>query len=599
MRTLKWLLMALTAGGASACSSTDNQPSAESATGEVQINLTTVPTDVNCLKVSVSGPRALTQLIDVTPGGSTSYTIGRLPVGIVTISAEAYSQLCNSVVTGTVASYVTDAPQSVRVDSVDVNTITLNLIRNGRIQVGVDFENGPTPYLVPVLAGITTKPLFTVGDTVNAKANGTPYRMVGIPDGLGAFDNGDGTFTLLMNHEITNPGGIPRDHSLPALDGGAGTRGAFVSKWKIRKSDLTVLNGSDLIQNVARFDVPTATYLAPAKGVAFSRFCSADLAPLSAWYDAASGLGFNGQLYLNGEEVTGGPAWAHALNGTSWELPRLGKQAWENLLANPATGLKTVVIGTDDTTPGTGVSGQVYLYIGTKTATGSPVQMAGLTNGTLYGIAVTGFANEGSGAGIPSGTAFTAAALGNVETQSGATLESSAIGAGVTGFNRPEDGAWDPLHPQDFYFVTTNAITAPSRLWRLRFNDVNNLQNGGTIDMLLDGTEGQLMFDNIAVDKKGHVYLLEDVGNDPHIGKVWRYTIATDQLTMIAQHNPNLFTPGASQFLTQDEEASGIIDASDVIGPGWFLVDVQAHYATDSELVEGGQLLAIFDPAAQ
>ncbi len=29
--------------------------------------------------------------------------------------------------------------------------------------------------------------------------------MVGIPDGLGAFDNYDGTFTVLMNHDIRNP----------------------------------------------------------------------------------------------------------------------------------------------------------------------------------------------------------------------------------------------------------------------------------------------------------------------------------------------------------------------------------------------------------
>jgi hypothetical protein len=28
--------------------------------------------------------------------------------------------------------------------------------------------------------------------------------MHGIPDGLGAFDNANGTFTLLMNHELGN-----------------------------------------------------------------------------------------------------------------------------------------------------------------------------------------------------------------------------------------------------------------------------------------------------------------------------------------------------------------------------------------------------------
>lgn len=44
----------------------------------------------------------------------------------------------------------------------------------------------------------------------------------------------------------------------------------------------------------------------------------------------------------------------------------------------------------------------------------------------------------------------------------------------VTAFLRPEDGVWDPNSKGDFYFVTTNAFTAPSRLWRMRFTDISN-----------------------------------------------------------------------------------------------------------------------------
>ena len=70
--------------------------------------------------------------------------------------------------------------------------------------------------------------------------------------------------------------------------------------------------------------------------MAFGRFCSADLAPVSAFF--ASGVGFNGQLFTNGEETGAeGRAWAHGLDGTSWELPRLGKASWENSVANPST----------------------------------------------------------------------------------------------------------------------------------------------------------------------------------------------------------------------------------------------------------------------
>jgi len=64
----------------------------------------------------------------------------------------------------------------------------------------------------------------------------------------------------------------------------------------------------------------------------------------------------------------------------------------------------------------------------------------------------------------------------------------------------------------------------------------------------------------------------------------------------IAQHDPQRFISGAPAFLTQDEESSGVIDMAGILGPGWYLLDVQAHYATDAETVEGGQLLAVYDP---
>ena len=449
-------------------------------------------------------------------------------------------------------------------------------------------------YLLPSLTGVVIKPFFKAGDSVNNKPDGvTPYRMVGIPDGLGALDNGDGTFTLLSNHELSTGGtpvaplGITRAH---------GSAGAFVSKWQVRKSDLTVLHGEDLIQTVQLFNKTTLTY-APGT-VAFSRFCSADLAEQSAWYDAASSTGYQGRLFLNGEESgVEGRALAHELTGTSWELPRLGRQAWENLVASPKSGLKTVVMSQDDSSL---TSSQVYAYVGTKTNTGSAIAKAGLSNGQLYGIKVTGLTAETNTTTLAPNTHFDLALLsgGNVEALTGAQLESAATAAGVTTFRRPEDGAWDPSNPNDYYFVTTSDVMTNSRLWRLRYNDVKNPETGGVIQMLLDGTEGHRMLDNITIDARGHLIALEDVGNDPRLGRVWRYTIATDSFVEIAAFNPAFFATGGASFLTQDEETSGVIDASALLGNGWYLLDVQAHYAADAELVEGGQYVAIFDPGS-
>ena len=99
------------------------------------------------------------------------------------------------------------------------------------ISTGASTES--TPYLLPATgSGVAIKPLLTVGDTVYETVEEARYKMVGIPDGLGAFDNGDGTFTLLMNQELSSSVGAVRAH---------GGKGAFVSSWVINKSDLRVV----------------------------------------------------------------------------------------------------------------------------------------------------------------------------------------------------------------------------------------------------------------------------------------------------------------------------------------------------------------------
>jgi hypothetical protein len=447
-------------------------------------------------------------------------------------------------------------------------------------------SGGPLPgpsssqsaYVVPVPEepGLVTEALLTTGDSVNKKPDGvTPYRMAGIPDGLGAFDNHDGTFTVLMNHELGATDGALHAH---------GSVGAFVSKWIIKKDSLKTVKGEDLAKTVMLWN--GSAYVAGT--TAFGRLCSGDLPAKSALYNWSTGKGYTGRLYMNGEEVGNeGRAWAHGMDGTSWQLPALGRMSWENVVASPYSGDKTVVVGLDDSTPG-----QVYVYVGQKGTSGSAIDKAGLTGGTLYGIRVVGFPNEPNATGIPAGTRFELADLGNRTNSTGGQLETDSNTALVTRFLRPEDGSFDPTNARNFYFVTTNAFNAPSRLWRLRFDDPKNPTLGGTIEMALDGTEGQQMLDNITVTENGDVLLQEDVGNNSRLGVIWRYLAATDTLEAVARHDVNRFLVGAPDFLTQDEEASGIIPAP-FLGDETYLLDVQAHYPLDAELVQGGQLLLL------
>ena len=445
-------------------------------------------------------------------------------------------------------------------------------------------NSSQTPYVVPTAAGWDVTSIMTVGDQA---ANG--YKLVGIPDGMGAYDNGNDTFTLLMNHELGATLGAVRAH---------GATGAFVSEFVINKNTLAVVSGNDLATNHQVWNTTTSSYQA-ATGTAnsFARLCSADLPAVSAFYNASTGLGTQSRIFMNGEE-TGAEGRAYgfvatgASKGTAYELPKLGKFSWENSLANPFSGNQTIVVGTDDSTPG-----QVYIYKGTKTNTGNEVDRAGLTNGNLYGVKVAGVATETSAV---NGN-FT---LEQINTnQTGALQNSESITKGITNFARPEDGHW--ADADTFYFATTGTTVAgvanTSKLYRL---DLDATVSGGTVSMVLDsasmiGTDGAVArsFDNITVDANGKIIIQEDPGNQAYIAKTWSFDPVTGQTVQILESDRSRFLTGATGYLTQDEESSGIIDVTSILGRNdgkqYYLGNMQAHYAIAGELVEGGQVYLV------
>jgi hypothetical protein len=438
-------------------------------------------------------------------------------------------------------------------------------------------------WLKPTSDAWKVTPLLNVGDAVGAKN----YRMVGIPDGLGALDNGDGTLSIYMNHEIGKDQGKNRKHF---------GRGAFVSHWKLDIASLKIIDGEDLIKQTKLWLADDKKHVnAPA--YSFNRLCAADLPALSAFYDAASGKGFNGRLFMNGEEDReGGRGFAHVVTGEqkgiSYELPYLGKFAWENAVANPSTGVKTVVMGMDDS-PG----GQVYMYVGEKRAAGNPVEQAGLMGGNLYAVKVDD-------------KRFSFANLGDVSAMSGDDLEKAGRAVNVANFMRPEDGVWDLNNPNVFYFATTDKIDGTSQLFQLTFEDIAQPEKGGAIKVVLNARDiGAQMFDNITVTGDGKVLVEEDPGDNPHMAAIWLFDPKTGKAEKVLRVAPEVFLDKNSPaFLTQDEENSGIIEVTELVRKApWFEVSkryflgaLQVHAkSSDPELVEGGQLYLITGPSGQ
>ena len=471
------------------------------------------------------------------------------------------------------------------------------------------------PYVVGSSSAVTVQSLLTTGD---AGVGG--YNMTGIPDALATWKISSRSAVLLMNHELSSDKGIVRAH---------GQKGSFVSRW-VLNNDGKLISGGDLIKSVKYWN-GSEWSSAPAAGdaAAFNRFCSGSLATPGQLRHSTtvngvlSRYGVSDPIYFANEEA-GDNSRVFGVNvntGEAMELPALGRASWENVTVASGTGVKTVTIGNED---GAVNQSQVWLYSGTKKSSGNFAERAGLTGGNTYVVRI----NDVNGDRLASDTAFRAAysrgeaapfTVASIDTTKSGTAQNTEAGLVGTGLSRVEDGHFDPNNPNVYYFLTTAGGTSNSAglssggLWKMVFNDVSNPQAGGTITLLLDSTSlprynggtglAMNMPDNLVVDGKGNILIQEDPGNNAVISRIFAYRISDGAFAEIARFDANRFTPGAPQFITQDEESSGIIDASDLLGDNTFLFDAQVHSAAElkagtgkgtvEELVEGGQLLRL------
>jgi len=477
-----------------------------------------------------------------------------------------------------------------------------------------------------VAEGVTVLPIVTVGETIDG------YRFEAIPDGISIGNGTKKYVNVYVNHETST---VPFPYVLPpTIDNSLNDfDNAQLSGLRLSMANAGVLKG----------------VLAIRSNQNYQRFCSNFL--------AGPDQGFDQPLLFTDEETSDlvnrhGQAWPAGPNaeqagvvvafdpatGRQRPLYGLGRANHENTV--PIPGYDQAVLLTDDDTFAA-PSAEMYMYLAADRDAVWNDQgslYAFVSDDPLvndYGDLTLGADVSGSFIAVPEDVAR--------GDQTG--LESWSVANNVFQFIRTEDIAYDRNDPHVVYIADTGeprAIADPltgrlkrgasgtqgpwpnGRLFRMELNDSDPL-TVDSLSIVVDADAGGYNnpdalhnLDNLETTENS-ILIQEDPGShnqftpDDPLGvaaRIWRYDLATGELTVAAtvdQSGDPIAKLGAW-------ESTGIVDVSDLFGPGTFLVSVQAHTifvetAPGPDLIEpegpdwlykreGGQLLLITIPGA-
>lgn len=503
-------------------------------------------------------------------------------------------------------------------------------------------------------AELSISSLITNGEFTNGTAPGSVYAPTGIFDGQGAYANGDGTYTLLVNSEL----GAAAGYAYTAEGLNPSVNGARISRFIVDiDADDNAANGfqSRILSGGLAYDKVIGT---DTNG--FDRFCSANLVEANSF---GAGRGFADRIFLTGEEVFGGGGGAfYALDTANSDLHQVnafGKGTWESATVIDTGSANTVAVLLFDD-----AKAPLRLWVGQKTA-GGFLERNGLAeaNGSLYTFVPTALAETGvDDTAGPDSDDLKALDLGSplagrwvkIEKPAGKAsyadlrddeIRTLANGLGALQLSRIEDGEVNPLNGQQAAFVSTGTKDFSSgdlygNVYTLSFTDAfgadGRLASTGAsslrviydADRLADPTTGLRNPDNLTWSADGSLYLQEDRANggglditngnfgtqeasiwklnpsgpiDPITGapaERWAQIDRTAVPTAYGQSQPGVVTDPSTNGVG-NWESSGIIDVSRIYGtaPGsMFLANVQAHSLGGGNingsgyLVEGGQI---------
>lgn len=470
----------------------------------------------------------------------------------------------------------------------------ISLLSNGYLDGNYSPAQGLNKNMLPYYESVT-----------RSDSDKSDYALSGNVDGMGYLDNGDGTFTLLMNQEHYNFGG---GEASKAADSPRklGNTGSFIASWRINKQTGEVISGEDFIDSIDFWDGSSAYYnktdlSSYTHPDTIERFCSATLAPVSAFYNSATGKGTQERIFTTGEESDGyesfisyydgiskkgggykdgdfevevaqlldlggktlGRAFAVMVTGDekgkAIELPALGKVRFENIVPRAYEMDKTVIVITDDSkyqsSKPAANGGFVMFYQGEKRSNGSSIERAGLTDGQLFALKFADYtvmnhdaegndvSQEGVGyAALDRGLEFTLAPVSNHASVKGMNqldFRNATVATGAAQFRSAEDVVWDPQNPKVVYWADYFG------LYMAVFNDVEDITKGGKAYRLLkrDNDKQMYKFDNLeaVVGKDGITRVAIQIDNGDMLSPIFVYNTSTREATKVAEFNPEVF----------------------------------------------------------
>ena len=455
-----------------------------------------------------------------------------------------------------------------------------------------------------VAPGGSALPIITVGEMVEG------WRFEAIPDGISLVEKNKAVVDIYVNHEtslVPFPLSTSASGWLPTSQGNGSQNdydNAQLSRIRLHRGSAGVLDGEYVIPSSANYQ----------------RFCSN--------FMATSEQGFDRDILFTNEEATdfvsrtgtaypaipateppaeqAGVVVAYDVKSGAYKtIYGMGRHNHENSVAIPGYD-DLVILSGDDTF--SAPSSQLYSYVAEDTD--------GVWNdtGSLYAFKsndpnindygdLTGSAWV-SGVMFPVPDATADGPQGGLETWSNAN--------NIFQFIRIEDIAYDRNDPNVVYLADTGEPRAlqhptdpgPNRLSRGPSGTMGPYPNGRIFKMTLNASNPlvvdrlEILIDHDAMGAgnpaalhqpdnlettENSLLVQEDPGshNSGTPAKIWRYDFDAETFTVVATVDQSAdgeetdvdgFADGAQGAW----ESSGILDVSDVFGPGTFLVTIQA-----------------------